>query len=87
MKKPDLKYWGIILLIILTQLLYWYQFFTTTKGGQVSHMGIGMNSEVQYKSLNPINVWSSGVVPNTEIGTSLCVSPHRPSSFKLSEVK
>lgn len=53
----------------------------------MSHMGIGMNSEVQYKSLNPINVWSSGVVPNTEIGTSLCVSPHRPSSFKLSEVK
>lgn len=32
MKKPDLKYWGIILLIILTQLLYWYQFFTV-KGG------------------------------------------------------
>lgn len=35
MKKPDLKYWGIILLIILTQLLYWYQFFTV-KGGQMN---------------------------------------------------
>jgi hypothetical protein len=45
-------------------------------------MDVSMKAEVLHKSPNPISVWSSGVIPDTEIGTSLCVSPYKPGLKK-----